>query len=154
MTKVLVLHYSIDSFIIHLLLLLGSRIRGEAWAVAFWTVSSHGRRVGGGGERFVLRLNIKKKYSVPVFSIAPVAVLHLLLQCWSCSCCLKSVQYARMHSAAALEVNIRIAAQSRLERRVQIRFVGSYKHACRMEQKQQQSWVKRCKACKGNVTVK
>lgn len=38
-----------------------------------------------------------------------------------------------MHCAAALEVNIRIAAQSRLERRVQIRFIGSYKHACRME---------------------
>lgn len=78
MTKVLVLHYSIDSFIIHLLLLLGSRIRGEAWAVAFWTVSSCGRGVGA-EERFVLRLNIMKKYSVPVFSIAPVALLQLLL---------------------------------------------------------------------------
>lgn len=103
----------------------------------------------------MLRLNIKKKYSVPVFSIATVALLgsaRLGSALLCSSCCLlhlslvlivllsslQSVQYARMHSAAALEVNIRIAAQCRLERRVQIRFVGSYKHACRMEKRKEE----------------
>lgn len=77
------------------------------------------------GERFVLQLNIKKKYSVPVFSIAPVLLCIPLL--------LQSIQYARMYSAAALEVNIRIAAQCRLQRCIKIRFIWSYKHSCRIE---------------------
>lgn len=80
MTKVLVLHYSIDSFIIHLLLLLGSRITGRGLVCRFLDSFLGWRRRGAGAEeRFVLRLNIKKKYSVPVFSIAPVALLQLLL---------------------------------------------------------------------------
>lgn len=60
----------------------------------------------------MLHLNIKKKYSVPVFSIAPVALKFLLFSC------LQSVQYSRMHSAAALEIDIRIAAQCGLQRRI------------------------------------
>lgn len=79
MTKVLVLHYSIDSFIIHLLLLLGSRITGRGLVCRFLDSPLGWRGKRGAGERFVLRLNIKKKYSVPVFSIAPVALLQLLL---------------------------------------------------------------------------
>jgi len=40
-----------------------------------------------------------------------------------------SVEDAGMNGPAALEVHIRVAAQRGLQRRVEIRFVGSYKHA-------------------------